>query len=259
MRERPILFSGEMVRAILDGRKTQTRRAVKLSHGRTIEGGPIVEGSFDWYQVASRDGLIANYSRGVLLGQCPYGVPGDRLWVRESFWCVDSPFFECAQYLYADEFEEYSKDSFDEYETGNSWAHEQGESFWNARTCGLRHGHIPSIHMPRWASRLTLEITEVRVERLQEITADDCFAEGHPARPEVSDDPQVHRDAARDWYMDLWDSLNAKRAFGWITNPWVWVLSFKRVDAPLAETGGKVIDLMEALTTSPAKEKASAR
>jgi hypothetical protein len=84
----------------------------------------------------------------------------------------------------------------------------------------------PSIFLPRWASRITLEITGVRVERLQHITAEDCRAEGHPQRPEFSQEAQD--DAARDWYMDLWISLNWKAS--WDANPWVWVIEFKRME-----------------------------
>ncbi len=81
--------------------------------------------------------------------------------------------------------------------------------------------------MPRWASRITLEITSVRVERLQEISEADAQAEGWTRRPEVSTDPQVHKEAARDWFMDLWESINGPGS--WDANPWVWVIEFRRL------------------------------
>ena len=85
----------------------------------------------------------------------------------------------------------------------------------------------PSIHMPRWASRITLEITGVRVERLREISEADVQAEGWTRRPEVSTDPQVHKEAARDWFMDLWESINGPGS--WDANPWVWAIEFRRL------------------------------
>lgn len=86
----------------------------------------------------------------------------------------------------------------------------------------------PAIFMPRAASRILLEIASVRVERLQDISEPDAAAEGWPRRPEVSDDPQVHADAARDWYMDLWEQING--AGSWAANPWVWVVEFRRIE-----------------------------
>jgi hypothetical protein len=134
-----------------------------------------------------------------LAAHSPYGQAGDRLWVRETF----------AFDVIKNNGFRYRAD-VDPQTDGWTWT--------------------PSIHMPRAACRLVLEVTGVRVERLQAITWRDAFAEGFEPQP-VSADPTVHRDAARDWYMDLWDSLNAKRGFGWATNPWVWVVSFKRADA----------------------------
>ena len=165
MRERPILFSGAMVRAILDGTKTQTRRVMK----------PPRLSARDWQ---TGDSNIA----------CPYGEAGDRLWVRETW--VN----HFGHILHRADFEPGS--------------FEYGAKGWK-----------PSIHMPRAHSRLSLDITGVRVERLQDISAADKEAEGLPAA-------EGYGPAA---FADLWDQINAKRGYSWASNPWVWVVSFARV------------------------------
>lgn len=206
MKERPILFNGEMVRAILDGRKTQTRREVK-NPDRAIEGCDI-SGLID------QQNVIGNF--------CPYGKVGDRLWVRETF--SANEFMEC----------KYAA------------SHERPPCGWT-----------PSIHMPRWASRITLEITNVRVDRLQDISETDAAAEGmiftdygltcfhqgaagdvgncpapdahHQKRPGWSWKPTTHQDqcyhTAKYAFGNLWDSIYQN----WNANPWVWVIEFKVV------------------------------
>jgi hypothetical protein len=186
MTERPILFSGPMVRAILEGRKTQTRRPVKP---QPVCGDGIVQGPNGLFFVGQlRDS--ENAWRDIL---CPCGVPGDRLWVRETFW-DGRPDIDNYVLFVAD---------------GYSFVRD-----WKKR---------PSIFMPRWASRITLEITDVRVQRVQETSAADCIAEGLTA-----DLPMSHADW-RDSFAGLWDSINEKRGFGWDANPWVWALTFGRV------------------------------
>ena len=162
VKERPILFNGPMVRAILEGCKTQTRREIKNN--------PLLNAGFTDEFIL----LPGNASAFV----CPFGVVGDRLWVKETF--------------------------------------EDDEGGWR-----------PSIFMPRWASRITLEITDVRVQRLQEITEEDARAEGY--HPKIND--SLPDWTAKESFKILWDSLNAKRGLDWDKNPWVWALSFKRVDA----------------------------
>lgn len=185
-RERPILFSAPMVRALLDGSKTQTRRVVK---GWQLEWllPPI---SFSPEYVAHPE----NHA-------CPYGQTGERLWVRET-WARDD---EDGALMYrADLGRDMGADAW-----------EQG------RLEGVpRYRWRPSIHMPRTASRMRLDVTGVRVERLQAISRGDAMAEGCPfANMAAGQDP-------RDWYADLWNAINGAGA--WDANPWVWVVEFQR-------------------------------
>jgi hypothetical protein len=187
MKERPILFSGEMVRAILDGRKTQTRRIMKpqpdLSMLHVEE--EMQNGQGGW------EGLAGD--------ACPHGQPGDRLWVRETFAQVGTPGTLSGYVRYkADE-----KAALGAY----------GCQKWR-----------PSIFMPRRASRIILEITDVRVERVQGISNADALAEGIN-RP-------IDNRYPIDEFRALWDSINAKRGFGWYVNPWVWVIGFKQQGTP---------------------------
>ena len=170
MTERPILFNGPMVRAILDGRKTMTRRIVKAG---------------------TRDDWNA----------CPYGVIGDRLWVRETWRCFGGREYEYQQH----------QPSII-YRADDGPTHNEG-------------GWRPSIFMPRWASRITLEITGVRVERLQDISEADAEAEG------CTGDHRADRDSdAAQEFRSLWNQINGKRA-SWDSNPWVWVVEFRRAGA----------------------------
>lgn len=185
MKERPILMSGPMVRAILDGRKTQTRRVVRpqpiagpLPGGKYEATSPWVDTNGEWH-----------FMRGVAcrgeddLGRCPYGQPGDRLWVRENFWrderdsgvVIFDATCEFGKYRLGDG--KVVRSSYpNTSNTGERPSREQMERemetnrFWSRK---------PSIHMPRWASRLTLELTEVRVEQLKDISDDDAKAEGY--------------------------------------------------------------------------------
>lgn len=210
MKERPILFTGPMVRAILDRRKTQTRRVVKPQ--------PTWSESGQRWGWSSKDGchsFIWPNERGypVHAGMpkcCPYGVPGDRLWVRETWgWHRD----------------------FDPHKTQLG----HGLLAWKAGSSGcpdtLIAGWKPSIFMPRWASRITMEIVSVRVQRVQEITENDAKAEGIVTGPvglwSGCSESDAHGAVAQ--YRKLWDSINAKRGFGWGVNPWVWAIEFKRI------------------------------
>ena len=171
-----------MVRAILEGRKTQTRRIVKpppIEHNGVIEFGDAIAGSMD----ALTNWMVAN--------KCPYGKLGDRLWVREKFaemkWPPTGPRFV------------YAADGECDF---TPWR--------------------PSIHMPRCASRVTLEVVSVRVERLQECSEADAKAEG--CSPLGDDTSQAYRLG----YMHMWGQINGPGS--WEANPWVWVVEFKRIE-----------------------------
>jgi hypothetical protein len=201
-KERPTNpFSGPMVRAILDGSKTQTRRVVKpvrrYEHNNICRP-DLVEDPYAvwWHGVSENVGCFQI---------CPYGTPGDRLWVRET-WAVQH---------------EYDAAAPSEIGASARWHYAATEDLG-----GLRKR--PSIFLPRRGSRILLEITDVRVQRLQEISADDCRAEGHPVDWSRSFDLEVHNDAARDWYMDLWDTINGPGS--WDANPWVWAITFQRLE-----------------------------
>lgn len=210
MTERPIIFSGPMVRAILAGRKTVTRRVVKLPKWADSSQGIEVEQLHGdgppWPVAISREtGCPVDLD-------CPYGQPGDRLWVRET-WTHDAPDIETARAAYEDAL--LGGMTYGPYYRATECAPD---------TLTWR----PSIHMPRWASRITLEVMSVRVERLQEISEADAHAEGATwadNRP-GHDYPKTKREA----FSALWDSINGK-SHPWSSNPWVWRVEFKRVEA----------------------------
>ena len=192
MKERPILFSAPMVRAILDGRKTQTRRIVK-NIGIVPGIGEILKGSDDikeWPEL------------------CPYGKPGDRLWVRETFKQHDEVISYKADGTWITDFQH----------TGGINPHEN--ITW-----------IPSIHMPRNASRILLEITGVRVERLQDISECDAKAEGSYVCDYFGRrllDQSSNQGCYKWGYRSIWESLNGTGS--WDLNPFVWVIEFKLLE-----------------------------
>lgn len=205
-RERPILFSGPMVRAILEGRKTQTRRVLKTPQPLEVPI-PMPRDPGRWIALTLR-GETPEGNRGKVIA-CRHGSPGDFLWVRETWapWhdeegaTLEEPWGPVVTYFRADD-----PDFRPELER-DAW----GNPFrWR-----------PSIHMPRILSRILLELTAVRVERLQQLSEADALAEGMA--------PELWRSAGQA-YAELWDDLNAARGFGWVTNPLVWVLEFRRVD-----------------------------
>jgi len=221
MKERPILFSAPMVRAILDGSKTMTRRIVKPQpekhHWEGLPGYEFLAGCY-----LTNDGLEARFQhsiRGVgaekaLWVKSPYGSTGDRLWVREAwsgeFWLRDV------------------KPSERLFKTNPSRLVPLVPETWYWADGDPDHGDWekprPSIHMPRWASRITLEITGVMVERLRDISEDDAMAEG--ATPSIVGGDLDHL-RYRAGFQSLWESING--AGSWDKNPWVWVISFKRI------------------------------
>lgn len=219
MKERPILFSASMVRALLDGSKTQTRRVVKLPHmnplgvwepmtiggpngGRTKAGETIPEQGSIWH-TRTGDGIC-----------CPYGQPGDRLWVRENGW--ERP----------DRTPKMMREGADTWRP--YYFDADGLSFYDSadfKEWGFKRR--PSIHMPRWASRITLEITGVRVERLQEISEGDALAEGVSVHQNHHDKPRTSIYGPVQAYRDLWEQINGTGS--WDANPLVWVVEFNRV------------------------------
>lgn len=213
MRERPILFSAPMVRAILDGSKTVTRRIAKpIRHpdpGNVYAPGALV---------------LEHEPQHVIDRCCPHGVPGDQLWVKETF------------YAWGRWETRYSaKKGRDEWHFVDMTL-ECGKAYLYAADgprpqplAGKRDGGTtpkwwkrPSIHMPRWASRITLEVTGVRVERLQDISEADALAEGVSA---ILD--EMRRATPRCDFQALWQSINGPGS--WDANPWVWIVEFKRI------------------------------
>lgn len=224
--ERPILFSGEMVRAILAGRKTQTRRVVKpqpaeVHHCQDRDSYPF---EMTYEEQDGKTVAVVKYTMGEIEAHfCPYGQPGDRLWVREKHSKLLSAGAE--QYTVFPE----------DVGGGQKWSN---GDFYPAPAKGYFPGafdHIkwrPSIFMPRWASRITLEITGVRVERVQDISEEDAKAEGCEIYCAYFGKCYSGRCAShhyRKGYRVLWDSINAKRGFPWSKNPWVWLIEFKKL------------------------------
>lgn len=208
MKDLPILFSGGMVRAILADRKVNTRRIVKLP--------PSYEAGEVGHADRCGDGwaLYCDPGPSILL-RCPYGQPGDRLWVRETWRpdCRGNPGESDVRGIHYRADDTYQSRPRDLMLTIEG----RMDSRWR-----------PSIHMPRWASRLTLEVTSVDVERLQAITEEGAKAEGCGLRPGGQDTNAAT--TARVRFENLWTEINGKReGADWASNPWVWVIGFKRV------------------------------
>lgn len=192
MKERPVIFNGEMVRAILSGRKTQTRRVIaNVSPDNCI---PLHK------PTKTKDGIYTHVMDAPGHGLCPFGQVGDRLWVRETFG-------DCGSRLV------YRADI------------EDGAASQVKRW-------VPSIHMPRDACRILLEITAVRVERLNDISEEDAKAEGVPPSQHIITPPEA---LYRVGFLKLWQSIYGEES--WSANPWVWVIEFKQVSAREVERG----------------------
>jgi hypothetical protein len=223
-RERPILFSGPMVRSILAGTKTQTRRLVRgpvdFVGGAGQQGdlscwGYWVDDMYGRWAVLAR-GLDQHCPHGLVSIPCPYGVPGDRLWVKHSYWHYTPPTTNPSNEQAWDEITRCARwpsgESILDIEPDTSIRkHSDFDGGWKRR---------PSIHMPRWASRITLEVTDVRVQRLQEISEEDAQAECVP----TGDGEGSYREG----FASIWQDINGKRA-PWASNPWVWAVSFSVV------------------------------
>ena len=216
MKERPILFSAPMVRAILAGTKTQTRRILKpqpeaganffsVDVALNMAGEP--SGLAAWFLDSNEGGLPPVF--------CPYGQPGDRLWVRETWLHID------------DDGDKFDGMGTQTYYRASSMNPERDDAYMKER--GLRWR--PPIHMPRWASRITLEIVGVRVERLQDISEADAMAEGVALHDDGKftdyTSPTGYAGNAVSSYRSLWSSINGPGS--WEANPWVWCIEFRRV------------------------------
>lgn len=254
MKERGMIFNGEMVRAILDGRKTQTRRIMAPQPADDIE-----RGTFPNPEAIGWKSSLRHKHGSTTAHFCPYGKPGDRIWVRETWgvvsheldedgriqpWTPDRPATAIHEMPFGNGYYSghaiYAADG--DFTWGDDDGYEDGRSCWK-----------PSIHMPKAASRILLEITDVRVERLNAISEQDAQSEG--VHNEVWDQTVVARNYAvideffqfwsedmphyvemnqlyRSSFRSLWESIYG--AENWQANPWVWVISFKRVEGGAA-------------------------
>lgn len=210
MKERPILFSGPMVRAILEGRKTQTRRVVEPQPGNgwKFEEPPVLGRITSPHPKKGKFGVFIHRKTNYVFPEsdlivCHYGQPGDRLWVRETW---SKALHGCGVEL------------LERWEPGR-----EGPFGVGAIYAATPHPDYkpdkwrPSIHMPRWASRITLEVTGVRVERLQEISEQDAEAEGAHYEFKI----------ARRGFEAIWNSISGPES--WDANPWVWVVEFRKI------------------------------
>jgi hypothetical protein len=233
MTELSILFSAPMVRAILDGRKTVTRRPIKTIPWRPgvnaqfSQARPFVNGG-EW-RIAGSEEMTTGF-------RCPYGTPGDRLWVKETWghisncwneegnlvgWVPDRPATKIREMRFGNG-----------YLTGHAIYRADGECEWAGDDDGggdPRSAWKPSIHMPRLISRITLEVTEVRIERLQAISRLDAADEGAMAWAEEQDTParDLEHGDERIAFQMLWETING--ADSWDANPWVWAIEFRRL------------------------------
>ncbi len=215
MKEQPIIFTGDSIRRILERRKTQTRRVCRDQTPKKYWWGdnlPMIPDGKEKYTGWVKD--IPKVAIGIPT-KCPYGIPGDRLWVRERF-RVDKPFTGDLDHDLTTHRITYYADDHPKYRDQDKWK--------------------PSIFMPRKASRITLEVVSVRVERIQLISNADILAEGvTPVEIDPIDPPDPWDDfhqAYRLPFEKLWNSINAKRGYGWEQDPWCWVVEFK----PLGES-----------------------
>jgi hypothetical protein len=233
MTDRPILFSAEMVRAILNGSKTQTRRVMKPQPKPTPADYPGPAGH--WWPSQKHKSMLGveremQKWKGLAGSACPYGDIGDQLWVRETCWAESVDQGGPLRRLDGDGIR-YAADHAwliieNTQEASEAWCklcqYGGDDALDNQTNIGRR---VPSIHMPRWASRITLRITDIRVERLQDISHADVLAEGLlSAEAERAHDVTMNPKRS---FGNLWNQINGAGA--WEANPWVWVMAFERV------------------------------
>lgn len=214
---RPIICTGESVRAYMDLRKTETRRVMKVQPDYVIDNEPY------WHVGGFR---LRPEATNPL--RCPYGKPGDRLWVKETWQQIEWWGQNCILYR------AHCPDDCQDLATPSNGIERIRITKWR-----------PSLFMPRWASRLTLEIVSLRAERLQDITFDSCLAEGivWTEQWDTCKGETITGDSmdeawdqyTREAYRDAWDAINAKRGYSWDSNPWVWVLQTKLVTTMIGD------------------------
>lgn len=230
VRERPILFSGAMVRAILAGRKSQTRRVVKDQtmgdkYSSTCDDGRVL---LEWLGTPCCGTGVWDVPEHSAKVASPYGLIGDRLWVRETSAAIEQPDgLDGVRYSADSEFRpiESTSEAADRWLAMNHYG-------------GKRSATVPAIHMPRWASRITLEITGVRVERLQDISEADAIAEGidaEDAKLTLSTIGAREISGPVAEYSVLWESINGPGS--WDANPWVWVVEFQAIRGKFSGKG----------------------
>ena len=230
MKQRPILFKSSMVRAILSGKKTQTRRIVKPHRSDDAFCLQDFNDGNGWWPYRSYDGESPFMDGNEYPIPCPFGAVGDQLWVRETWqyydWTEDG--MPCIRYatgnqtMWAENADESAEDQ---------WEILSRPANYNIDNRASDRKWRPSIHMPRWASRITLEITSIRVERLNDISEDDALSEG--AIPincdhvrQTCNEIGCYGDTAKAAFRGIWESTGGN----WEANPWVWVIEFKRVE-----------------------------
>ncbi len=222
MKERPIIFNGDMVRAVLSGQKTQTRRPVKPQPIFKDLASPP---RWCWSGKGHTVKWVDRISPLGMTGDCHFGQPGDHLWVRETFCTFEQSNGSQGMAYRADTEDGWYSPC--ETLTGGYPSHCSCHPGCEGCTAGRwKPTWRPSIHMPRWASRITLEITDVHVERVQDIHEEDAIAEGIDPR-KLS---YLSGERAVTKFSVLWNSLYAADGFGWDVNPWVWVVTVKRVE-----------------------------
>ncbi len=238
VKERPILFSAPMVRAILEGRKTVTRRVVKETKAHADGFIMLDHGKGWWPYNMFGDSEVDSEGMEYPIA-CPYGKPGDRLWVRESWWQAGDwqatyPEDDTGAW-FGSRRVVYSADGTPPNEPNNSYPNGLRNGAYSATAPNKIWRHRPSIHMPRWASRIILEITDVHVERLKDISDNEIEAEGVDL--DALADGQDRYDMChagsgadgRPTLLTAWRHLWESTGGDWAANPWIWAVEFKRV------------------------------
>lgn len=245
MKQSGIIFSDAMVRAILDGRKEQTRRVV-IPQPPPEYSIPICDahGCCCWSTDGTEEGDCFPQESPLT---CTFGKAGDRLWVRETF-IIESNLMLDSEDRYPPPFRDgrpvlrLRDENFGDYWQQCHYRATDPEPKLVNQNTALPCRWRPPLFLPRWASRITLEIVNVRVERVQDIPEDDVEREGVQVSHYYCDEDDgefgTHRCNPRGDFRRVWDSLNAKRGFGWSVNPFVWVIRFRKVESQASADGG---------------------